>query len=334
MKTYAATPAQGDVPLVPPSGLVLVAKSPGMTSHDVVARIRRLAGTRRVGHAGTLDPMATGVLVIGIEKATRLLGHLALTEKDYSATIRLGQATVTDDAEGEVIAPEPGARLAATISEPELRSALAVLTGEISQVPPKVSAIKVKGQRAYHLTRSGAAPELSARTVTVWRLDLTAVRPAGDLLDLDVEVTCSSGTYIRAIARDLGAALGTGGHLTALRRTRVGPYKIESARTLDQLAEHFEFIPLAKAAAAAFPSMQLDARQARLISHGARLAAAGLESGPGGGLVLTEAETEVAASGDADGPGQPIAAFGPDGELVALVTERDSELRPLAVFVS
>jgi tRNA pseudouridine55 synthase len=276
--------------------------------------------------------MATGVLVIGIEKATRPLGYLALTEKDYSATIRLGQATVTDDAEGEVIAPEPGARLAATIPEPELRSALAALSGEISQVPPKVSAIKVKGQRAYHLTRSGAAPELSARTVTVWRLDLTGVRPMGDLLDLDVEVTCSSGTYIRAIARDLGTALGTGGHLTALRRTRVGPYRIESARTLDQLAEHFEFIPLAAAAAAAFPSMRLDARQARLISHGARLAAAGLEGGRG--VVLTEAETEVAASGDADGPGQPIAAFGPDGELVALVTERDSELQPLAVFVS
>jgi tRNA pseudouridine55 synthase len=395
MTTYAAKVKPGDVPLVPESGLVLVAKSPGMTSHDVVARVRRLAGTRRVGHAGTLDPMATGVLVVGVEKATRLLGHLSLTEKDYSATIRLGQATVTDDAEGEVIAAGQGARVAASVSEPELRTALATLTGEISQVPPKVSAIKVNGQRAYHLTRSGADPQLRARTVTVWRLELLAVRTEGDLLDLDVEVTCSSGTYIRAIARDLGAALGTGGHLTALRRTRVGPYRIEAARTLDELAEHFEYIPLAKAAAAAFPSMQLDADQTRLVSHGARLplpgqpgtaeivdgaslegpplastpvastamastamastamastamastamastaaadapmAGAPMASTAAGVVGSADAETEVAASGDADVPGQPIAAFGPDGSLIALVAERDAELQPLAVFV-
>jgi len=292
--------------------------------------------------------MATGVLVIGIEKATRLLGHLALTEKDYSATIRLGQSTVTDDAEGEALPAAPGGRLASSVSPEELSAALAALTGEISQVPPKVSAIKVKGQRAYHLTRSGAAPELKARTVTVWRLDLLDVRPvlpAGDLLDLDVFVTCSSGTYIRAIARDLGAALGTGGHLTALRRTRVGPYRIEAARTLDELAARFEYVPLAQAAAAAFPSMHLDADQARLMSHGVRLRVpgavaagsdpgSGLGAGLGAGLASAEAEAEVAASGDADVPGQPIAAFGPDGELVALVTEREAELQPLAVFVS
>jgi tRNA pseudouridine55 synthase len=323
---------------VPDSGLVLVDKSPGMTSHDVVARIRKIAGTRRVGHAGTLDPMATGVLVIGIEKATRLLGHLSLTEKDYSATIRLGQATVTDDAEGEVVAPSSPGRAASSVTEAELRAGLLALTGEISQVPPKISAIKVKGQRAYHLTRSGAAPELKARTVTVWRLELLAVRPAGDLLDIDVDVTCSSGTYIRAIARDLGAALGTGGHLTALRRTRVGPYLIESARTLDQLAEQFELIPLAKAAAAAFPSMRLSADQARLVSHGVRLRAGQVESAMGSaaplaGAGLGDSEAEVAASGDADVPGQPIAAFGPDGDLVALVAEREAEFQPLAVFV-
>jgi tRNA pseudouridine55 synthase len=330
MKTHTATAVAGDVPLVPDSGLVLVDKSPGMTSHDVVARIRRLAGTRRVGHAGTLDPMATGVLVIGIEKATRLLGHLTLTEKDYSATIRLGQATLTDDAEGEVLAAPEGARPGSSVTEAELLAGLSALTGEISQVPPKVSAIKVKGQRAYHLTRSGAAPELQARTVTVWRLDLLAVRPAGNYLDIDVFVTCSSGTYIRAIARDLGAALGTGGHLTALRRTRVGPYSIEAARTLEQLAVEFELIPLAQAAAAAFPSMLLSADQARLMSHGVRLRA----PVPGAGIpVVSDLEAEVAASGDADVPGQPIAAFGPDGELVALVAEREAELQPLAVFV-
>ena len=333
MTTYATTAVAGDVPLVPESGLVLVDKSPGMTSHDVVARIRKLAGTRRVGHAGTLDPMATGVLVIGIEKATRLLGHLSLTEKDYSATIRLGESTVTDDAEGEVLPASPGARPASSVSSAELAAALSALTGEISQVPPKISAIKVNGQRAYHLTRSGAAPELKARTVTVWRLDLLDVRQAGSLLDIDVFVTCSSGTYIRAIARDLGAALGTGGHLTALRRTRVGPYRIEAARTLDQLASRFELVPLAKAAAAAFPSMRLDADQARLVSHGARLRMEPTMAGPvPSGAAASGVEAEVAASGDADVPGQPIAAFGPDGELVALVAEREAELQPLAVF--
>jgi tRNA pseudouridine55 synthase len=337
MTTYATNAMAGDVPLVPDSGLVLVDKSPGMTSHDVVARIRKIAGTRRVGHAGTLDPMATGVLVIGIEKATRLLGHLSLTEKDYSATIRLGQATVTDDAEGEALVPSPGARLASAVSDAELRAGLLALTGEISQVPPKISAIKVKGQRAYHLTRSGAAPELKARTVTVWQLELLDVRRIGDFVDIDIDVTCSSGTYIRAIARDLGASLGTGGHLAALRRTRVGPYRIEATRTLDQLAEQFELTPLARAAAAAFPSMQLSADQARLLSHGVRLRVPGqlepVTASGGPGLALGDAEAEVAASGDADVPGQPIAAFGPDGELVALVTEREAELHPLAVFV-
>ncbi len=352
MTTHARQQRAGDLPLVSASGLVLVDKSPGMTSHDVVARIRRLADTRRVGHAGTLDPMATGVLVIGIEKATRLLGHLALTEKDYSATIRLGQATVTDDAEGVVLATAPHARQASAITESELLAGLRALTGEIRQVPPKVSAIKVNGQRAYHLTRSGAAPELKARTVTVWRLEPVAVRPAGELLDVDVLVTCSSGTYIRAIARDLGAALGTGGHLTALRRTRVGPYQVAEARTLGQLSERFEFVPLASAAAAAFPSMRLSAEQARLVSHGVRLRLPELVAGTAAssasgsaepGLAEPDpagpdpagpglAEPEVAAAGEADVPGQPIAAFGPDGELVALMAERDAELRPLAVF--
>jgi tRNA pseudouridine55 synthase len=299
------------------SGIVVVDKSPAMTSHDVVARMRRIAGTRRVGHAGTLDPMATGVLVIGVGKATRLLGYLALTEKDYLATIRLGQATVTDDAEGEVV-PHPGGLepsvVASTLSEDSLRTALAKLTGQIEQVPPKISAIKINGKRAYHLTRSGAAPDLAARPVTVSRLDLLAVGPAAgtpDMLDIDVAVTCSSGTYVRAIARDLGAALGTGGHLTALRRTRVGPYQVSAARTLDQLADVFEMIPLAQAAQAAFPAMHLDATAARLIAHGAKVQ---LTGGPGD-------------------QGTPIAAFAPDGTLVALIAEEDGGMQPLAVFV-
>lgn len=319
--------------LVPESGLVIVAKSAGMTSHDVVARIRKLAGTKRVGHAGTLDPMATGVLVIGIEKATRLLGHLSLTEKAYTATIRLGQSTVTDDAEGEVLPQADAAVRASDVSTESLRAALVGLTGEIEQVPPKVSAIKVDGKRAYHLTRAGAAPELKARTVTVWRLDLLAVRPVGDLLDVDVDVTCSSGTYIRAIARDLGAALGTGGHLTALRRTRVGPYTIDAARTLDQLARHFEYIPLAKAAAEAFPSVRLNERETWLLSHGVGLAAP-WRAAAGRDPVALGAEGTMAHSTDPNLAGRtPIAAFGADGSLIALVTEHDGELQPLAVFV-
>jgi tRNA pseudouridine55 synthase len=316
------------------SGLVIVAKSAGMTSHDVVARIRKLAGTRRVGHAGTLDPMATGVLVVGIEKATKLLGHLTLTDKEYSATIRLGQSTVTDDAEGEVLPQAEGAVKASTVSDESLRAALAELAGEIEQVPPRVSAIKVKGQRAYHLTRSGAAPELRARTVTIWRLDLLTVRPVGDLLDIDVEVTCSSGTYVRAIARDLGAALGTGGHLTALRRTRVGPYGIDMARSLDQLADHFELVPLARAAAEAFPTVQLDERETRLLSHGVRLPAPWHVAAGRDPVAPYGSDGTVAHSADPNLAGRtPIAAFSPDGALIALVAEQGAELQPLAVFL-
>ena len=214
-----------------PSGLVVVDKPSGMTSHDVVARVRRLAGTRRVGHAGTLDPMATGVLVVGIEKATRLLGYLTLTEKTYLATIRLGQSTSTDDAEGEPAGGSP----ATDIAPGALDAEIAELTGDIWQVPPGVSAIKVNGQRAYKLTRAGAAPELAARPVTVYEFTVTGTRHGGPFLDIDAEIRCSSGTYIRALARDLGAALGIGGHLTALRRTAVGPYDLHQAHTLQDL---------------------------------------------------------------------------------------------------
>jgi tRNA pseudouridine55 synthase len=290
------------------SGLVIVDKPSGQTSHDVVARIRRLAGTRRVGHAGTLDPMATGVLVVGVEKATRLLGHLTLAEKDYTATIRLGQATDTDDAEGQTIAETS----AAGVTEAALQSAVAALTGEIRQVPPGFSAIKVAGKRAYRLAREGAAPELAARTVTVRSFTIQAVRRLGDLMDVDVTVTCSSGTYIRALARDLGAALGVGGHLTVLRRTRVGPYGIGQARTLDQLAASFAVIPLADAAAAAFRRLDLTEEEARQVAHGRRLPSAVLGPGPGAG---------------------PVAAFAPDGSLVALLAEEAGQARPVAVFV-
>jgi tRNA pseudouridine55 synthase len=246
--------------------------------------------------------MATGVLVIGVEKATRLLGYLTLTEKEYAATIRLGQSTSTDDAEGEITGGAP----AADVSAETLAKAVAGLTGDIQQVPPAVSAIKVDGQRAYRLTRAGAAPELKARPVTVYEFTITGTHRDGDLLDLDATVRCSSGTYIRALARDLGATLGTGGHLTRLRRTRVGGYRIEDARTLEQLAGRFEVLPLAQAAAAAFPSRTLTADEAHRLAHGGRL-------GPSG----------------ADGP---TAAYGPDGTLIALVTEESGQARPLVVF--
>ena len=292
------------------SGLVIVDKPSGLTSHDVVARIRRLAGTRRVGHAGTLDPMATGVLVIGVEQATRLLGHLALTQKEYRGTVRLGQATDTDDADGQVTAHAS----AAWVTAQALAAAAAGLTGDIEQVPPGISAIKVGGQRAYRLTREGAPPELAARPVTVSALDITGTRrvagPDGDeLLDVDIDVTCSSGTYIRAIARDLGAALGTGGHLTALRRTRVGPYLAADASTLEELAGSLRVIPLARAAGAAFPRRDLTADEARRLGHGARLPAVGAGAGP-------------------------VAAFAPDGTLIALLTEESGQARSLAVFVN
>jgi tRNA pseudouridine55 synthase len=315
--------------MTPGSGLVIVDKPGGMTSHDVVARIRRLAGTRKVGHAGTLDPMATGVLVVGVEKATRLLGYLTLTEKEYAATIRLGQSTSTDDAEGEITQTAD----VSGVTQALLTAAVARFTGEISQVPPSVSAIKVGGQRAYRLTRAGAAPELAARPVTVYEFTVGELRPAGDLLDVDATVRCSSGTYIRALARDLGAALGTGGHLTQLRRTRVGGYGLDQARTLDQLADRFEVLPLAQAAAAAFPVRNLTADEARRLANGGRLAAIDGDAARGdAGRGDAGRGDEGAGRGHVPDPRAPTAAYAPDGTLVALVTEESGQARPLVVF--
>ncbi|TDB88102.1 tRNA pseudouridine(55) synthase TruB [Actinomadura sp. KC216] len=287
------------------SGLVIVDKPSGWTSHDVVGRMRRLAKTRRVGHAGTLDPMATGVLVLGIGKATRLLGHLALTEKGYDATIRLGVSTNTDDAEGEVTATAS----AADVTDGALRAGVAALTGPIRQVPPQVSAIKVNGERAYRMARKGEEVELAARPVTVHDFAVLDVRRHDDMIDIDASIACSSGTYIRALARDLGASLGCGGHLTALRRTRVGPYDLGMARTLDQLAEKTEILPMGEAVAAVFPRRDVSDDDARKVAHGGRLKAAGL------------------------GPG-PVGVFAPDGTLLALVEEHGSVAKPLAVFTS
>jgi tRNA pseudouridine55 synthase len=282
-----------------PAGLVVVDKPAGWTSHDVVARMRRLAGTRRVGHAGTLDPMATGVLVLGIEKATRLLGYLAAHDKDYLATIRLGVSTTTDDAEGEVLTTTD----ATAVTDAQLAAAVTGLTGDIEQVPAAVSAIKVDGVRSYARVRAGEQVELAARRVHIARFEVLARR--GD--DLDVAVTCSTGTYVRALARDLGDSLGVGGHLSALRRTRVGGFSITAAATLEELATELRVIPLAAAVAAAFPRLDVSSDDARRIGFGQPVA------------------VELPTEG-------PVGAFGPTGELVALLARRDGATRSLVVF--
>ncbi|MFY1669232.1 tRNA pseudouridine(55) synthase TruB [Plantactinospora sp. WMMB334] len=318
-------------------GLIVVDKPGGMTSHDVVARIRRLARTRRVGHGGTLDPMATGVLVIGVGRATRLLTYVIGAGKSYTATIRLGQSTVTDDAEGEVVTTSP----TGDVSDEAIHAGLAALTGEIDQVPSAVSAIKIDGQRAYKRVRDGEAVALAARRVTVSRLDPLAVRrldippdpggsagpggsadpgelagpggpvaPAGTgegglaVVDVDVAVDCSSGTYIRALARDLGAALGVGGHLTALRRTAVGGFTLAEAVTLPELEERAPWVVDLTVDAAArrfFPERGASADEVTVLSHGGPLDPAGIAG--------------------------PYAVVDSTGKVIAIVSERDGRAR-------
>ena len=284
---------------------MVVDKPGGMTSHDVVSRMRRLAKTRRVGHGGTLDPMATGVLVVGVEKATRLLTYVIGGTKEYRATIRLGQSTVTDDAEGEVVSTVD----AAGVTDEALRSGLAGLTGEILQAPSAVSAIKINGVRSYARVRSGEEVALAPRPVTVSRLDLLGVRREGAVVDLDVDVACSSGTYIRALARDLGAGLGVGGHLTALRRTAVGAFTLAEAATLEELAERDDpvTLPLAAAVARSFRPRTADEAEAKVLSHGGPLRAIGIAG--------------------------PYAVFAEDGSVLAIVRERGELARPEIVLV-
>ncbi|MBM7278639.1 tRNA pseudouridine(55) synthase TruB [Gordonia rubripertincta] len=263
------------------AGLLIVDKQAGITSHDVVSRCRKIFDTRRVGHAGTLDPMATGVLVVGIERATKLLGLLSLTTKSYTATIRLGASTTTDDREGEILATAD----ASGVTDDEIASGVADLTGDIQQVPARVSAIKVDGRRAHALVRTGADFDLEARPVTVSRFDVLATRRGGDtdngtpgVVDLDVAVDCSSGTYIRSLARDLGAALGVGGHLTALRRTAVGPFTLEYARTLDQVREDGRVsLDIDEAVKLSFPRRDISDDEAESISQGRWLEPIGLK---------------------------------------------------------
>jgi tRNA pseudouridine55 synthase len=281
-----------------PDGLLVVDKPGGWTSHDVVGRVRRLAQTRKVGHAGTLDPMATGVLVLGIGRATRLLGHLALTDKTYDATIRLGATTVTDDAEGDVVE----VRDASAVTDGAVAAAMAALTGDLQQIPSSVSAVKVDGVRSYARVRAGESVELAARAVTVSRFALLERR--GD--ELDVSVDCTSGTYIRALARDLGTALGVGGHLRALRRTRVGPFGLDVARTLEQAADDLGVVLLPDAVAAAFPRRELTGDEAVALSYGKRL--------------------------EPTGRAGSVGAFAPDGRCIALLEDRDGVARPTVVF--
>jgi tRNA pseudouridine55 synthase len=287
-----------------PPGLVVVDKPDGMTSHDVVARVRRIMGTRKVGHAGTLDPMATGVLVLGIERATKLLGHLALDTKAYLATIKLGSATTTDDAQGEVLSTSD----TAGVTDQAIAAGIAKLTGHIQQVPSAVSAVKVDGKRAYARVRAGEQVELAARPVEVSRFDLLYAR-RDDGLELDVMVECSSGTYVRALARDLGADLGVGGHLAALRRTRVGPFDLRVVTTLEELAENPALsLPLSDAVAAAFPRRDVPYRQAQTLLLGQRLPAAGI--------------------------GGTYGVFDPDGRAIALAVDEGPAARSLVVLVT
>lgn len=294
-------------------GVVVVDKPAGWTSHDVVARLRRVAGTRKVGHAGTLDPMATGVLVVGIGRATRLLTYVVGADKEYLATVRLGETTTTEDAEGE----RTSLTGAAGVTAQDVVAAAGPLTGPLLQVPSAVSAIKVDGQRAYARVRAGEEVELAARPVVVHAFDVLDTRAATvdavGVLDVDVRVVVSSGTYVRALARDLGAALGTGGHLTALRRTRVGGFTLGQARTLDDLAQlpddvAAETLPLADAARAVMPERALAPAEARALSYGQAI---------------------DAREGD---PAGPVAAVAPDGSLVALVETRGGRARPVLVL--
>lgn len=291
-------------------GVLLVDKPAGMTSHDVVARARRALGTRKVGHAGTLDPMATGLLVLGVDAATRLLTFVVGLDKTYEATIRLGQSTGTDDAEGEVTATTT----TAAVTDADIAAGIAALTGSIAQVPSAVSAIKVDGRRAYERVRAGEEVALTARAVTVSRFDVlrthrmpgpvvgSASEGSTQTIDLDVVVDCSSGTYIRALARDLGAALGVGGHLTALRRTRIGPFAVDDATGLEDLSWE-RATDAASVAAAVLGRFDVSSEEARDLRHGKRLAGAA---------------GRIAAG---------RAAIDPEGRLVGIVERRGDDAK-------
>jgi len=252
-------------------GLLLVDKPAGMTSHDVVSKVRKLAGTRKVGHAGTLDPMATGLLVLGIESATKLLTFVVGADKTYLATIRLGASTITDDREGDVIEQATLEKIIAVTNE-QIEIELSKLRGVIQQVPSAVSAIKVNGEKAYDRVRAGEVFELKSREVTISKLEVVGeIRRETNHIDLDIIVDCSSGTYVRAIARDLGAALGVGGHLTELRRTRIGKFNVEDAMKLDSGITPIPVLPAVEAVKYILPTLEITAEEALFIRQGKRI---------------------------------------------------------------
>ncbi|CAM4003614.1 tRNA pseudouridine(55) synthase TruB [Corynebacterium belfantii] len=287
------------------SGLVIVDKSQGMTSHDVVSKIRRIFSTKKVGHAGTLDPMATGVLVLGLERGTKFLAHMVASTKSYAATIRLGAATTTDDREGETITSASPDQLAA-ITETMISDAVEQFRGSIMQRPAAVSAIKIDGKRAHQRVREGEKVEIPARPVTISRYDILEIRRNAAFIDIDVEVDCSSGTYIRSLARDLGEELGVGGHLTALRRTQVGPFTLDNAVTLEKLEEtpHVS-LTLDQALAASYPVLSVSEKEASNLAMGKWLAPRGLKG--------------------------THAAVDPHGRTIALVKEQGKRLATIFV---
>lgn len=259
------------------SGLVIVDKPQGMTSHDVVSKIRRTFSTKKVGHAGTLDPMATGVLVLGLERGTKFLAHMVASTKSYTATIRLGAATTTDDREGETITSASPDQLAG-ITETKISDAVKQFRGSIMQRPAAVSAIKIDGKRAHRRVREGEKVEIPARPVTISRYDILEIRRDAAFIDIDVEVDCSSGTYIRSLARDLGEELGVGGHLTALRRTQVGPFTLDNAVTLEKLEENPHVsLTLDQALAASYPVLSISEKEASDLAMGKWLTPRGLK---------------------------------------------------------
>ena len=280
------------------SGFLIVDKPSGMTSHDVVAKVRKRFGTKRVGHAGTLDPMATGVLVIGINSATKFLQYIVEGRKRYTAIIRLGIATVTDDREGEVIATSDWT----SVADNQINEFLGSLVGRIKQVPSSVSAKKVAGERAYDLVREGKEVSLEPREVTIHELNVLAIH-RNEHLDIEIDVSCSAGTYIRAIARDLGAALGVGGHLIELRRVEVAPFALSDSEDWGSAP----LIPLAESISKVMPIRALNFEEITEIKFGRQI-----------------------EKSESDGP---VAGLAPNGEVAAILENRGDRAQPVSVFM-
>ena len=286
-------------------GLVLIDKPTSWTSHDVVAKVRTAVGTKKVGHAGTLDPLATGLLVLGIESGTKLLTFLVGADKTYEATIRLGQQTISDDSESEVISSASPDEIA-KLSDEDIEREIAKLTGVIMQTPSSVSAIKVAGKRAYDLVRAGEEVELKAREVNIYSFEMLSVTRVSRFLDVQVRVECSSGTYIRALARDLGNLLGVGGHITALRRTKVGHFDVSDANSIEELSE-LRLTELATAAKQLFPVIELTESEVTDLIHGKRISAKSEVTGLAAGLSVS-------------------------GKLVAVLESVKTDLKSVVVF--